>query len=308
MEELDATGYLAAPGFEAQLLAEIEDVLSVHGRLVIARGPPRTAYWAQNVWLSPMRIAIRSVTDGARQLRALQRNWTLYSVACHRRAALIQAQLPHVSARPMEFPQLPPKASLGSWSLIEQSSILASPRCSSPFPHGQASFVEFKQGPPTRAYLKLWEALTLLGRWPAPGETCLDAGASPGGWTWALARLGARVLSVDRAPLDPRVAKMPGVTFRRGDAFAVRPETTGPLDWVFSDVVCYPVRLWEWVRTWLESGACRNLVCTLKFQGKSPYGPVRDFASVRGSRIVHLWHNKHELTWMLSSSRRPSGT
>ena len=62
--------------------------------------------------------------------------------------------------------------------------------------------------PPNRAYLKLWEALTLAanmpdGRMPRPGELCLDLGSSPGGWSWVLQKLGARVISVDKAPLDP---------------------------------------------------------------------------------------------------------
>jgi integrase len=47
---------------------------------------------------------------------------------------------------------------------------------------------------PSRAYLKLWELFTLIGEHPRPGELCLDLGSSPGGWTWVLQRLGARVV------------------------------------------------------------------------------------------------------------------
>jgi len=300
MEALDATGYLAAPGFERQLLDELGDLTEVRGRLAIVPGPPRTAHWAQNVWLRLLRIPIRSVADGARQLRSIQRNWALHSTGQHRRAALIQGELPHVSAKPIEFPAPAPKAPLGSWTLIDRNTILASPVCSSPFPNGEASFVEFKAGPPTRAYLKLWEALTLLGRRPGPGDRCLDAGCSPGGWTWALARLGAKVVSVDRAPLHPGVAALPGVEYRKGSAFSIRPPRAEPFDWVLSDVVCYPERLWSWIRAWLDAGSCRSFVCTIKFQGNSHYGVLRDFASVPGSRIVHLASNKHELTWMLA--------
>jgi 23S rRNA (cytidine2498-2'-O)-methyltransferase len=278
-------------------------VTAIHGRLVIAAGPRQAAHWAQNTWLAPVRIPVRSVTDAARRLRAIQRNWTLYSFRLHRRARLIQAKLPHVSAKPLDFPAAAPAAPLGSWTLLDERTILASAECTSPFPNGEARFVEHRVGPPNRAYLKLWEALTLLGRRPGPGDVCLDAGASPGGWTWALSRLGARVVAVDRAPLDRAIARMPGVEERRGSAFSVRPDREGPFDWILSDVVCYPERLWAWVKAWLDSGKARSFVCTLKFQGDAHYGPIRDFASVPGSRLAHLWANKHELTWMLARGR-----
>ena len=187
---------------------------------------------------------------------------------------------------------------MGSWTLLDRDTVLASPRCSSPFVHGEPRFVEFKEGPPNRAYLKLWEALTILDRRPREGERCLDAGASPGGWTWALSRLGARVLAVDRSPLEAGVARLGGVEFQKGNAFSILPGPAGPFDWIFSDVVCYPERLWQWVKVWLDSGSCRNFVCTVKFQGSSHYPIIREFASVPGSRLVHLSHNKHELTWL----------
>jgi 23S rRNA (cytidine2498-2'-O)-methyltransferase len=300
---LDATGYLAAPGFESQLLDELRDVIEVRERLILARGPTQAAYWAQNVWLRPLRIEIESIKDGARRLRAIQRNWALYSVAQHRRASLIRSELPWVSAKPLEFPAKAPSAPLGSFTLLDERTILASGACTSPFPNGEASFVEHKIGPPTRAYLKLWEAFALLGTWPASGERCLDAGCSPGGWTWALAQLGARVLSVDRAQLAPDVAEMPGVEYREGSAFSLQPQGEEPFDWIFSDVICYPERLLEWVRRWLASGKCRNFICTLKFQGRDHYGVIPEFAAIPGSRVLHLSSNKHELTWIRTDPR-----
>src|SRR5262249_9119104 len=160
-------------------------------------------------------IGVGSIGDAARALRRLQRNWTPYSFHLHRRAALIAAKLPPVSAKPVVFPQPPPRAPLGSWTLLDRGRLLAAARCSSPFPHGEVGLVEDRLGPPNRAYLKLWEALTLLGHHPRRGDRCLDLGSSPGGWTWALARLGVQVTSVDKAPLAPPVASLPGINFRR---------------------------------------------------------------------------------------------
>ncbi len=162
--------------------------------------------------------------------------------------------------------------------------------------------MEDRTGPPSRAYLKLQEAFTVLGRYPDPEDVCLDAGASPGGWTWVLASLGARVLAVDRAPLDPSVAALPNVTFEAGSAFGVQPRDVGPFDWICSDVICYPDRLLEWGRRWIESGRCGNLIATIKFQGREAgtYDVLDRFVEVPGSRILHLVNNKHELTWIWS--------
>ena len=293
-----ATAYLAPAGFERELARELGPGAEKYGRLFVAPGPPRPAAWVANMWHDPGRLAIASIADGARQLRAIQRNWALYSSRLHRRAELIQARLPHVSAKPVRFPSPAPTAPLGSWTLIDSGEILASPRCASPFANGEVRFVEDKQGPPNRAYLKLWEALTVLGRYPGSGDSCLDLGASPGGWTWALAGLGARVIAMDKAPLAPGVAKLPNVEVRRQSAFASKPVEIGPVEWLFSDVACYPDRLYRLVAAWLDSGLARNMVCTLKFQGATDFAAQARFAALPGGRLAHLHHNKHELTWL----------
>ncbi len=296
---LGGTGYLALSDFEAELIAEIGPPAHRIGRLYLAPGPPKPAAWVANIWHDPVAISFASIGEAARDLRAIQRNWSLYSATLHRRAALIQAKLPVVRAKPLAFPAAAPSAPLGSWTLAEPGLIIAAPRCASPFPNGEARFVEDKSGPPNRAYLKLWEALALAGRWPAPGERCLDLGASPGGWSHALAQLGAQVIAVDKAPLAPAVARHPNVAARRASAFALVPADMGPVDWLFSDIVCYPMRLYRLIRAWLDSGLARNIVCTIKFQGETDFAAQAAFAAIPGGRLVHLHHNKHELTWML---------
>ncbi|TWB44441.1 SAM-dependent methyltransferase [Nitrospirillum pindoramense] len=291
--------YLAAEGFLEPLLEELDDSSAiVHGRLVITQAPPRAAAWSLNTWLSPRRIAISSIKDGARALRGIQRNWAVYEHGHHRRSRLIQEQLPHVSAKPLVFPSPAPTAPLGAWTLLDEHTILASPACSSAFANGEVTFVEDKATPPNRAYLKLWEALTLAGRMPGPGDRCLDLGACPGGWTWVLQSLGAEVTAIDKAPLDPRIASLPRVTVRRESAFGLEPATIGPVDWLCSDVICYPERLLRLVRQWKDGGHARNFICTLKFQGETDHVSARAFAAIPGSRLLHLSHNKHELTWI----------
>lgn len=292
------TGYLAPEDFLPELQAELGDaVREIYGRLVLAEGPARPIAWAANVWHDPVRLEIASIGDAATKLRAIQRNWALYSCAHHRRAALIAERLPKVSAKPLVFGAPAPAAPLGSWTLIDPNTILAAPRCGSAFPNGEVQFIEDKTAP-SRAYLKLWEAFTVLGERPAPGAFCLDLGASPGGWTWVLQKLGARVLSVDKAPLDPTVASLPDVEVRHESAFGLDPRALGRVDWLFSDVICYPKRLLNLVRNWMEKGDVGRFVCTVKFQGATDFDAMREFAAIPGSRLLHLHHNKHELTWV----------
>jgi len=299
-EPLGETGYLAAAGFADEVRAELGTVSAVHDRLIFAPGPPRLAAWAQNIWLDPVRIAIASVSDGVRALRGIQRNWALYSTGLHRRARLIQDGLPKISGRPLVFPAPLPRATMGPWTLLDAGAIVASARCSNPFPHGEMAFAENRHAPPNRAYLKLWELFTLIERRPAPGERCLDLGACPGGWSWVLHELGAHVVAVDKAPLAPAIAALPRIEFRRASAFGLDPATVGPVDWLFCDVICYPQRLWDLVQLWLMTGLARRMVCSIKFQGATDMDIQRRFAAVPGARLMHLHHNKHELTWLWS--------
>jgi 23S rRNA (cytidine2498-2'-O)-methyltransferase len=292
------TAYLAAEGYVDELAEELGAIERVHERLLIAPGPPQKAAWAANVWLDPHEISVASISDAAAKLRATQRNWAVYAPLLHRRAVLIQQQLPKIAARPLVFGTPAPSAPLGSWTLLDAGTVLAAPRSTSPFPNGEVHFVEDRTGPPSRAYLKLWEALTLIGERPQPGEVCVDLGSAPGGWSWALAQLGAHVVSVDKAPLAPDIAGLPGIEHRQESAFALDPHALGPVDWVFCDVVCYPARLLALVERWLAAGTCRRFVCTLKFQGPTDHATARRFAAIPGSQLRHLFHNKHELTWI----------
>lgn len=297
------TAYLAADGFEAQLREELARrgvvIRAEHDRLLIADSSAVPAAWAANIWHDCVELPVASIGTAAKALRDIQRNWAMYAPQHHRRAALIQERLPHVSAKPVVFPTAAPTAPLGSWTLLAPDRMLAAARCISPFANGEVDLVEDKVGPPSRAYLKLWEALVRLRHWPQPGERCLDLGASPGGWTWVLAKLGAEVVAIDKAPLDPRVTAMPGVEWRGESAFALEPASIGPVDWLFSDVICYPARLLRLVERWRATGQVKNFVCTIKFQGETDHEIAEAFAALPGARVLHLHNNKHELTFAL---------
>lgn len=305
--------YLAPASYAEVLQAELDRMgiaYTAFGRLLCCdQAPASRPVWAQNTWYAPRRFAAPSISQAAKLLKSQQRNWVCYSHAHHRRAALIQEKLPPLKPKLLQCCDPIPTSPLGSWTLLDEQTLLAATHCESPFAHGDVAFAEDKTGPPSRAYLKLWETFTRLGVHPEPGQRCLDLGASPGGWTWVLASLGCQVLAVDRAPLDPRVAAMPGVTQRQGSAFGIDPRSSKNdvhPDWIFSDVICYPAKLLTYIRRWLEYGQCRRFVCTLKFQGETDFDTIDAFQALGGT-LLHLSCNKHELTWVSTEALSSQG-
>jgi 23S rRNA (cytidine2498-2'-O)-methyltransferase len=103
---------------------------------------------------------------------------------------------------------------------------------------------------------------------------------------------------VDKAPLAASVAKLPRVRFMKESAFALGPASVGNVDWVVSDVVCYPERIVGLVLRWLEAHPRASFIVTIKFQGQTDMAPLGALANIEGGHLQHLHHNKHELTWM----------
>ena len=85
---------------------------------------------------------------------------------------------------------------------------------------------------------------------------------------------------------------------RLESAFGLDPSQMPPVDWLFSDVICYPARLLVLVRRWLEAGRARNFCCTIKFQGETDHATAAEFAAIPGAMVFHGAHNKHELMFL----------
>lgn len=269
-------------------------------------------YWHKTELYKPFIARFESITEAASILRSIQRNWALYPQTHFRRAELIEQKLPYVNKKVKIFPYSVPLSPMGIWTLLDEHTLLASAECSSPFPCGEIEFEQDRINPPSRAYLKMYEGLTWIdyltrkankqekSLLPKAGSRCLDAGACPGGWSWVLDQLGAHITAIDRSELDPRLMARPNITFIKHDAFTLKPSDLGPQDWVFSDVICYPPRLLQWVHEWIESGLCKNFMCTIKMQGKADHQTTRLFAQIPNAHIIHLGANKHELTFILT--------
>ena len=114
---------------------------------------------------------------------------------------------------------------------------------------------------------------------------------------------GVFVFSVDRSPLSEELMKDANVLFLPHDAFTLSVDdvceklNTQKVDWLLSDVICYPSRLLEWVQKWIESGRAKHIICTIKMQGAIDWLLVLEFASISGAHVLHLNKNKHELTF-----------
>jgi 23S rRNA (cytidine2498-2'-O)-methyltransferase len=280
-------------GLDEVIEDELGDrVFARFDRLFLIRGRS-PVYFAQNLWLEPETVRFKSISQAAKVLRDIQRNWWLHSTQFHRRAKLIAEQLPTIKRKSFPFPMQTPTQPMGGWTLLDESTLLYSARCSSPFPDGENEFAENKSDPPSRAYLKLWETFSLLGVTPKVGQKVLDLGSSPGGWTWVLSTLGCDVTSVDKAPLADSVRMLKNVKYVDESAFALA--SNPGFDWLFSDVICYPERLLELVRKW--EPLVPNMICTIKFQGQTNFAVIAEFLKVKGFGLVHLTNNKHELTW-----------
>lgn len=253
--------------------------------------------FAQVTWRDCQKIPITSISDGIKKLKSLGKNWALFSIGHHRRANLIQDGLYKVKNEPVAFLAETPKHLMGGWTLLDEATIIYSTNTTSRYPLGKIEFIENKTVPPSRAYLKLWEFFTVHCAPPAQNTTVIDMGSSPGGWSWVLSQLNLKVISVDKAPLDPKIAQAKNIQFLQESAFSLDPKKMQDVQWFFSDIICYPERLLAWVKKWMQESTVQHFVCTIKFQDKADFAIIDEFLKIPNSKIVHLYHNKHELMW-----------
>ncbi len=302
------SAYIAKEGLIEPLLKELnEPKAKVFDHLVLSFNPFTPLFFMQNGWIDPVKISIQSIQDGIDQLKKLYPLWAFYPIEHLRRGELIAQGLRKIKKEPVPFTSPLPKHRPGGYTLLDQNTLFAAKTTTSFYPNGIVNLQETK-APPSRAYLKLMEALHLIQKFPQPNEKCLELGASPGSWTYVLADLGADVIACDRSPLDIKLNRFKNIKFIQGDAFKLTPDKIGPIDWLISDIICYPEKLLQFIQTWLHSGLCKNFICTIKFQGEIDLSIVKEFKKIEQSKVIHLFHNKHELTFIRVSSSVPTSS
>jgi 23S rRNA (cytidine2498-2'-O)-methyltransferase len=156
-------------------------------------------------------------------------------------------------------------------------------------------------GAPSRAAGKLEEALEAMGVAPVGGETCVDLGAAPGGWTQRLVSRGAQVIAVDPANLAPALRSHSKVRHVKQSAFSFEPEE--PIDWLVCDMAWRPLEVAQLLAKWGRRGWALYLVANIKLPMRDKNGllhRVRHVLSVDGQwrhlTVRQLYHDRDEVT------------
>lgn len=300
MDYLDnlAAVYVIKPEFRTELCEELGGAYQVIDDLVLSPTKKIDVCFAQDIWLEPVVVSFQSISEAVKILRQAGKFWYLHPMSQVRRSRLIEEQLRKCPSLSRQFPIDTEIPSIGAFCLLDQNTMIYSAKRLKKWPQGICQFIEDKVNPPNRAYLKLWEALFLLGQYPQPGQTALDLGASPGGWTYVMQSFGTTVTAVDKAKLDEKIAQLPGVHCLQQSAFALEPATLEQnYDWVLSDIACYPDRAYTLIKKWIESGKAKQMIFTIKLQGKTNLATLKQFQDIPNSRIINLFYNKHEATF-----------
>jgi 23S rRNA (cytidine2498-2'-O)-methyltransferase len=171
-------------------------------------------------------------------------------------------------------------------------------------------------GAPSRSSSKLTEALEVLrqsaGIEPAAGETAVDLGAAPGGWTLVMALRGVDVTAVDHGALDlPPAKNLKGkVTHLKANGLKYLPDE--PVDWLCCDMVMGARQSLDVLERWIVAQAMRRFVVNIKLpQAADDAWPavasalqvlegLRAGSSEKGIwRVLkarQLFHDRHEIT------------
>lgn len=171
--------------------------------------------------------------------------------------------------------------------------------------------LKMPRGAPSRSALKLAEAfMEFVGGQNAPqrlraGQTAVDLGASPGGWTWQLASRGLHVAAVDNGPMDKALLAGGMVEHLKTDGFHYRPKR--PVDWLVCDMVEKPARIAALVAEWAAGKLCREAIFNLKLPMKKRYEELQRCRAIIEARLAEagvearlrfkqLYHDREEVT------------
>lgn len=280
----------ARQGFRIESIRSAPD-LAVLGRDVaedLARSLSSDTAYAMHVWV-PDTDSGNLLSDAARELR----------VAVESRLSASLPNLHHYPSREL-LPDATPLVQVCLYSRYQALfGVAPAARALSLAPGGRLR-AKVPGDRPSRAARKLAEALAWLGVTPEPGETCVDLGAAPGGWTWLLLQHRVRVIAVDPARLRPDLLSRRGLVHVQKSAFDFVPEE--PVDWLFCDMAWRPLEVAQMLARWGRHQWATLLVANFKLPMKRKAEMVRDVRATlekggwRGIRTRQLYHDRDEIT------------
>jgi len=171
---------------------------------------------------------------------------------------------------------------------------------SSSSPGGRAR-MKMDSRAPSRSYLKIEEAFVRMNREPLEEQSVIDLGAAPGGWSFAFAKRGCNVTSVDNGPLkieDGCIRRIEhlhrdGLTFKLG-------KLQPPVDWLVGDMLIPPGKVLGLLRYWVDGHHCQNVVMNLKLPQTQPLPallPVVEWMKKHPSLTMRqFYHDRREVT------------
>jgi 23S rRNA (cytidine2498-2'-O)-methyltransferase len=165
---------------------------------------------------------------------------------------------------------------------------------------------------PSRSASKLSEAFLFMGKHPVLGQTGVDLGAAPGGWSMVLAFHGTHVIAIDHSNLDikDKTHLAGSIRHLRENGLKYLPEKS--VDWLVCDMVMSGTQTLEVLRNWIEGHHMKDFVVNIKLPVQDPWPKALEALnfcneqrkSARWKQLVakHLYHDRHEITLMAESN------
>lgn len=118
----------------------------------------------------------------------------------------------------------------------------------------------------SRAYLKLKEALLWSGISIQPGDGCAEIGSSPGGACQYLLEIGAHVIGIDPAEMEPIILEHENFTHIRRRGHEVKKRDFRNVRWLLADLNMDPSFTLDTVSEIVQHGSVdvRGMILTLK--------------------------------------------
>lgn len=110
----------------------------------------------------------------------------------------------------------------------------------SPFPGGRAQ-IDMPTAAPSRAFIKMEEAITWSQAPLKPGDIAVELGSAPGGAVYSLLMRGLKVVGIDPAQMDPKILKHRDFMHIRSPVSDVlREDLPERVDWLVLDMNVSP--------------------------------------------------------------------